>query len=302
MQRNNINIKITTAFIIIAFFCLQINAQRWDIPADKKAKNSYIKFDDNTAKEGDAIYTKNCKSCHGDMGKANAIKTLNPPPPDLSSALTQALTDGELLYILNIGRNAMPNFKNTLSEEERWKVISYIRSFNKQYVQVLSKTDPTKSKLVKINLNFDAKTNKIKVSAIANETTGIVALKDAEIMLFVNRYFGKLQIDKTIRTDNEGNAIFNFSKDLPGDKLGNLDVVIKVNDEIYGEIESVNKLKIGIPTDKPSLTAKRAIWNVLKLAPWWIIITYTLIVLGVGFFLLLIVKNLLKIRKLGERS
>jgi hypothetical protein len=155
---------------------------------------------------------------------------------------------------------------------------------------------------VKINLNFDAKTNKIKVSAIANETTGIVALKDAEIMLFVNRYFGKLQIDKTIRTDSEGNAIFNFPKDLPGDKLGNLDVVIKVNDEVYGEIESVNKLKIGIPTDIPSLTAKRAIWNVLKLAPWWIIITYTSIVLGVGFFLLLIVKNLLKISKLGQKS
>jgi mono/diheme cytochrome c family protein len=301
MLKKNINIRIIFAFIFILLSFFQVNAQGWDIPADKKAKNSYIKFDSNTAKEGEAIYTKNCKSCHGDIGKGNGIKTLNPIPPDLASETTQKLTDGELIYILNVGRNAMPNFKNTLSEEERWKVISYIRSFNKQYVQVLSKTDPTKSKLVKVDFNFNATTNKVNVSVKANETSGVVVLKDAEIMLFVNRYFGKLQIDKTLRTDMDGNAVFSFPKDLPGDKLGYLELVIKVNDEIYGEIESIKKLQIGIPTDKPSLTEKRAIWNVLKLAPWWIIITYTSMVLIVGLFLLLIVRNLFKIKKLGEK-
>ncbi len=303
MFRKNINIRITIAFILTAFFCLQINAQqRWDIPADKKAKNSYIKFDNTTAKDGEAIFTKNCKSCHGDLGKGNGIKTLNPAPPELSGDLTQALTDGELMYILNIGRNAMPNFKNTLSEEERWKVISYIRSLNKKYVQVLSKTDPSKSKLVKINMNFNAATNKMNVSVIANETSGVVVLKDAEIMLFVNRYFGRLQVDKTIRTDKDGNATFNFPKDLPGDSLGNLNIIVKVSDDLYGEIESQSKLTIGVPTDKPSLTAKRAIWNVLKLAPWWIIITYTSIVLVVGLFLLLIVRNLFRINKIGAQQ
>lgn len=299
MFRKNINFKITIAFIISAFFCLQINAQRWDVPTDKKAKNSYVKFDENTAKDGEAIYTKTCKSCHGDMGKANGNKTLNPQPPDLTSTLTQDLTDGELFYILNTGRNAMPNFKNTLSEEERWKVISYIRSFNKKYVQVLSKTDPSKSKLVKINMKFNASTNKMNVSVVANEPTGTIVLKDAEIMLFVNRYFGRLQVDKTLRTDKDGNASFNFPKDLPGDSIGDLNIVVKVSDELYGEIESQTKLTIGVPTDKPSLTAKRAIWNVLKLAPWWIIITYTSIVLVVGLFILLIIRNLFKINKIG---
>ncbi len=300
MRKKNINIRIIIAFIFTLLSFNQINAQRWDIPEDKKAKNSFIKFDNATAKEGEEIFIKNCQSCHGNIGKGNMLKTLNPIPPDLASALTQELTDGELIYILNVGRNAMPNFKNTLSEEERWKVISYIRSYNKKYVQVLSKTDPSKSKLVKVDFNFNASTNKINVSVKANETSGVVVLKDAEIMLFVNRYFGKLQIDKTIRTDKDGNAIFSFPKDLPGDKLGNVEIVIKVNDEIYGEIESSKKLQIGIPTEKPSLSEKRAIWNVLKLAPWWIIITYTSILLIVGFFLLLIIKNLLEIKKLGD--
>lgn len=297
-----INIKFTIIFLLAISFVAKLNAQAWDVPADKKAKNSYIKFDENTAKEGEAIYIKNCVSCHGDPGKGNNLKTLNPIPPDMNSAKTQALTDGELFYILNTGRGAMPSFKNTLSEEERWKTISYIRSFNKQYVQVVSKTDPTKSKLVKIKLDMDQATNKIKVAVVANEAAGVVLLKDAEINMFVSRYFGKLQIGKTMRTDSVGCAMFDFPKDLPGDSAGNLEVVINVNDEVYGEIESISKMQIGVPTDKPSLTEKRAIWNVLKLAPWWIIITYTTILLGVGFVILLIIKNLIKIKKLGEEQ
>lgn len=297
-----INIKFTIIFLLAISFVAKLNAQAWDVPADKKAKNSYIKFDENTAKEGEAIYIKNCVSCHGDPGKGNNLKSLNPIPPDLNSAKTQALTDGELFYILNVGRGAMPSFKNTLSEEERWKTISYIRSFNKQYVQIVSKTDPTKSKLVKIKLDLDQATNKMKVAVVANETSGVVLLKDAEINMFVSRYFGKLQIGKTLRTDSVGCAMFDFPKDLPGDSAGNLEVVINVNDEVYGEIESISKMQIGVPTDKPSLTEKRAIWNVLKLAPWWIIITYTTILLGVGFVILLIIKNLIKIKKLGEEQ
>ena len=29
----------------------------------------------------------------------------------------------------------MPTFQTTLTEEQRWQVISYVRSFNKDYVQ-----------------------------------------------------------------------------------------------------------------------------------------------------------------------
>lgn len=296
MYKNYINYKITT-ILIATIFSFNTFGQNWDVPADKKAKNSYIKFDDATSKEGEVIYTKNCVSCHGNPGKGNSLKTLKPIPPDLSSAQTQNLTDGELFYILVTGRMLMPSFQNVLSENERWKVISYIRSFNKKYVQVLSKNDPTKSKLVKINASFDNKTNKIRVDVKANEPKGIVALKDAEIVLFAKRYFGRLQIDKTLRVDNEGIATFNFPSDLPGDKAGNVELIVKVNDEVYGEIESQSKLKIGIPTDKPGLTEKRAIWNVMAKAPIWLLVTYTFSLLLVISCFLYIFYNLYRIQK-----
>lgn len=297
MHRKYIQIRLSVTILLTVIVCLQLHAQNWDVPADKKAKNSYIKFDNVTAKEGEVVYNKNCMSCHGNPGKNNSMKSLQPVPPDLSSAQTQQLTDGELFYILNIGRGLMPSFKNILSENDNWKTISYIRSFNKKYVQTLSKFDPAKSKLVKINVNFARLTNKVIVNVIAREKTGVISIKDAEVLLFATRYFGKLQIDKAMRTNNQGMTSFSFPKDLPGDKNGVVELTVKVNDDNYGEIESVKKFRIGIPTDKPALNEKRAIWNIVTKAPVWIIITYTTGVLLVVMLFLYLFNSLMKIRK-----
>jgi mono/diheme cytochrome c family protein len=219
MPRRIIDLRIALTLAVTILYCANdFAANNWNVPADKKTKNSYIKFDAASASQGEAIYNKNCASCHGNPGKGNSLKSLSPVPPDLSSAKSQELTDGELFYILSTGRMVMPSFKNVLSEDERWRVISFIRSSNKSYVQTLSKFDPNKSKLVKITLNFDPATHTIRVLAKANEKSGVVALKDAEVALFATRYFGRLQIGKSTKTDKDGVANFKFPKDLPGDK------------------------------------------------------------------------------------
>ncbi len=297
MFMKNSILRLSVLFIISVFFLHSFAVNNWNVPADKKAKNSTIKFDASSAKQGEDIFTKNCVSCHGNPGKNNNLKSLNPIPPDLSTGDPQSLTDGELFYIITTGRSIMPSFQSILSEEDRWKVISYIRSFNKNYVQVISKSESSKSKLVKINTNFDSKTNQIKVDVKANDKGGVVLLKNSQIQLFANRYFGKLQIDKTKQTDENGTATFDFPKDLPGDKTGNVQIVVQVNDDTYGEIESVAKLKIGIPTDKPALNQERAIWNVMAKAPYWILFLYSFGILAFIGVLLYLIYNLYKLRK-----
>ena len=301
MPRRIIDLRIALTLAVTILYCANdFAANNWNVPADKKTKNSYIKFDAASASQGEAIYNKNCASCHGNPGKGNSLKSLSPVPPDLSSAKSQELTDGELFYILSTGRMVMPSFKNVLSEDERWRVISFIRSSNKSYVQTLSKFDPNKSKLVKITLNFDPATHTIRVLAKANEKSGVVALKDAEVALFATRYFGRLQIGKSTKTDKDGVANFKFPKDLPGDKTGVVELAAKVNDENYGEIESVSKMKVGVPTDKPALNKDRAIWNVMAKAPIWIIVLYSFGVLVFVLILLYLLNNLRKLKKLGD--
>lgn len=300
MYKHNFDLKFIILLIVSVYGAYAFAAEPWSVPADKKVQNSYLKFDEFSAKEGGVIYEKNCASCHGNPSKKNGLQSLNPIPPDLASVSTQAYTDGELFYILNVGRSLMPSFNNVLTESERWKVISYLRGFNKDYVQVLSKTDPTKSQLVKVKMIFDALTNKLNVNVSADNSADNVVLIDAEVVLFVKRYFGRLQIDKTLRTDSRGSVGFNFPDDLPGDKDGNLELIVKVNAVNYGEVESVDTLKIGVPTNKPGLTEKRALWNVMAKAPYWIIFAYLFGILVVTSVLLYIIFSLYKMWKKGN--
>ena len=300
MYKKIIGFKIST-IIIFSLLCLQTFASSWNIPAAASAKNSYIQFTPATTKAGEAIYTENCMSCHGNPGKGNSLKGLNPVPPDLGGATTQQRSDGDLFFIITTGKVIMPSFGTVLTEDQRWKVISFIRSFNKTYVQVVSKKiNPAKNNLLKTNILFDPKTHIVRVEVSANEPTGIVLLKNAQVTLDVKRYFGQLQIEKPIKTDNAGVAEFNFPTDLPGDKYGNLNLTVKVTDDNYGDKETQREFKIGVPTDKPSLTEKRAIWNVEAKAPIWILLTYAFCVLIVLSVFVYIFYSLYKLNKTGK--
>ena len=40
-------------------------------------------------------------------------------------------SDGELFYKISKGRNPMPSFESKLTEQERWGMVLYIRTFLK---------------------------------------------------------------------------------------------------------------------------------------------------------------------------
>src|ERR1035437_3751858 len=288
MFKKNIGIKISTV-ILVSLFSLQAFAQAWNIPAEMKAKVSYIPFTPSTSEAGEDIFTKNCVSCHGNPGKGNSIKALSPIPPDLAGKVTQQRTDGDLFYIITTGRAIMPSFKDVFPEQERWKLISYIRSFNKQYVQVLSTFNPQKAKLVKFDITYNAVNHMVRVAVKATEKTGMVVLKNDSVDIYAKRYFCRLQFDTGMITDKDGIAYFKFPTDLPGDKAGNVELIARVTDDNYGEVTYQTKLKIGVPTNKPGLTEQRAIWNVVSKSPIWLVAVFTSVILFLGLFLMYIV-------------
>jgi mono/diheme cytochrome c family protein len=44
------------------------------------------------------------------------------------------LTDGELFWKISEGHRPMPAFQGKLSEEERWQLVDYIRTFSQPLV------------------------------------------------------------------------------------------------------------------------------------------------------------------------
>ncbi len=122
--------------LILLFFIelFNINAQNlWRAPQEFKQLQNPLRDRISAIQKGQKIYKSLCASCHGDNGTGNPvmIKTLNPPPADLTSGLVQQQTDGEIFWKITEGRGLMASYKNMLSDEERWAVVSYIRKFEK---------------------------------------------------------------------------------------------------------------------------------------------------------------------------
>lgn len=84
-------------------------------------------------KEAREVFTARCAGCHGPDGSGQTIvgRNLYPKPPDLRSALTQRLTDGQIHYIIQNGvrLTGMPAWGNPHEEqgEISWKLVLFIR-------------------------------------------------------------------------------------------------------------------------------------------------------------------------------
>lgn len=270
---------------------LKINAQEWTVPPDQAKNTSTVVFDNNAAKAGEELYLKNCKSCHGDPGKNNVLPGLVPPPVDFASDKYQKNSDGELFYKITQGRGTMPQFKTVLSEEQRWQIIAYSRTFNPDYkpsdvsaFQQLIVDD------VIISVNLDSAAKKIIVFAVDNSNQQ--ALANSGVKLFIKRYFGKLEFASG-NTNEKGFAAFDFPSDLPGDTFGKCTMIVKI-----GNTEkSFEKLAVCKPHTPVDIYAKRSLWSWNAHTQWWIILSYLGVVLGIWtgiFYVILLIYRIFK--------
>lgn len=83
--------------------------------------------------QGRTIYMAHCQSCHGATGVGNgpAAAGLEAPGLDLRAQVA-ARSDARLYRMISQGirGTGMPAFIGRLTEDERWHVINYIRTFD----------------------------------------------------------------------------------------------------------------------------------------------------------------------------
>ncbi|MHC1732619.1 MAG: cytochrome c [Bacteroidales bacterium] len=295
--------KYTAALI----FCLMLfpsfaGGQDWVVPDDRKGRLSTFPFTDETRKEGERMYRINCQSCHGDPGKNNSI-ALVPPPGDPATEKIQKNTDGEIFHKVAVGRGQMPSFRSVLTTDEIWKVVSYLRSYNRNYVQKVMQVITSSAypgAVISMKMAFDEAHRTVSVITSATGESGTVPVTGAGIRLLVSRYFGKMEIDEEKTTDSSGIALFTLPEGLPGDTAGNLRFSAQFSDEaVFGSVSKDSVLMAGTATVPVSLTAKRAMWNTVRKAPVWIILAYGLGVLAVWGFIILVMMKLRDIFTVG---
>jgi len=105
------------------------------IPSEYRGMRSPLAPTSADLQAGSALYQKNCAICHGPegMGDGEAAMTLNPSPALLAYMIQMPMSvDEYLMWTISEGGKAfgtaMPAFKDTLTAEEIWKVIAYMRA------------------------------------------------------------------------------------------------------------------------------------------------------------------------------
>jgi mono/diheme cytochrome c family protein len=99
------------------------------IPSGAKNEKNPLPASAENVHEGLDHFADHCAACHANdgTGETDIGQNLYPKPPDLRSAETQNLTDGEIYYIIANGvrLSGMPASDHTA--EDNWRLVLFIR-------------------------------------------------------------------------------------------------------------------------------------------------------------------------------
>jgi cytochrome c553 len=98
---------------------------------NKSVKNP-VAFTPEHLADGQEAFGHYCVACHGLDGQNTGVpfaEHMSPPLPSLASAEVQGYTDGQLKWVIDngISPSGMPASKDTLSEDEIWSIVLFIR-------------------------------------------------------------------------------------------------------------------------------------------------------------------------------
>jgi Cytochrome c, mono- and diheme variants len=99
-------------------------------PGAALAANPIAASSDSVAR-GNNLFLANCANCHGQDGGGDGPTGagLLPPPGPIGPAAS-TMSDGQLAYVITdgISGTGMPPFATSLSENDRWDLVNYLRS------------------------------------------------------------------------------------------------------------------------------------------------------------------------------
>ena len=107
-------------------------AKNWNATAAARRLKNPVPPTGDAIAAGRQVYGEHCRSCHGEKGDGRGPKAaeLSVAPGDFTDVpAMRRRTDGELFWQITRGRLPMPAFADKLSDQERWQVVDYIRTF-----------------------------------------------------------------------------------------------------------------------------------------------------------------------------
>ena len=126
---------LLTASLSLAFFALAHGKNDWPVPEEAKKLKNPVTISEAALQAAKDLYGEYCEKCHGESGRGDGpdAEMHKIKPADFTDAyMMSEMTDGELFYKMTQGRRPMPSFKKKLTDEQRWMMVNYIKTFAPQ--------------------------------------------------------------------------------------------------------------------------------------------------------------------------
>jgi mono/diheme cytochrome c family protein len=283
-------------FALFLFPAFQLFSQDWTVPADQSSIQNPQDYNLKNVKSGKNVYMLNCKSCHGDPGKFNALP-LVPLPPDITDEKMQANSEGDLFFKITNGRGAMPQFETVLSEDDRWRIVNFIMNYNPGRTAILIESPAIKAK---IWASVDEENEAIEVIIeVENKDGSFTTLANVPVIFSIKKIFGHLPIGTGI-TKEDGRLVFAVPETLVGDDQGLANIVVSLNEDYEAKAFELDNAKLATPNHPTGLIKPGVIWSTNDNMPKWLIICFVGLVGGAWLTIGYVVLQIVKIKKLSK--
>lgn len=104
--------------------------EEWEAPARAARVKNPVPTDETSIAAGRVLFRQQCWACHGATGKGDgaAAISLEPRPSDLTLPMMSKHSDGALFWKISEGRAPMPSFAKLLGDDDRWRIVVYMRT------------------------------------------------------------------------------------------------------------------------------------------------------------------------------
>jgi mono/diheme cytochrome c family protein len=105
------------------------------VPPEFVGKTNPVKPTPDGLAHARKMWGYDCAICHGATGDGNGelAHDMKPPPKDYRDpAALKELSDGELFYIIQKGKDQMPSEGDRAKPEDIWNMVTLVRSFAKK--------------------------------------------------------------------------------------------------------------------------------------------------------------------------
>lgn len=117
------------------------SVDEWRVPAaERQSDNPLSATNPEHLKRGRSLFMRHCVTCHGEQGRGDGpsarlhARRSGYAPRDLTRPHVQeGLTDGEMFWKIGAGwrpegRIVMPGVAGEVSDQDRWRLVLYVRS------------------------------------------------------------------------------------------------------------------------------------------------------------------------------